>query len=209
MEMPELDRWHDEDLAPVMEAYRQAAGRVAQDVAEAIAKFGKDLYRDSILRAADDLRRLAEKFVDDPLGTTTWVLNGFPATRVEGELAATLAAVSAILANAARGLAFERAVIAALNAAKNKTKVGPKGQHQSIPDILNRGVTEIKSGLEIDDSVQLRVQAAHAKATGVPFNLVVSPTTKRVSKTIEDAVYQSGGEIQRFDPATRIFTSFP
>jgi hypothetical protein len=48
------------------------------------------------------------------------------------------------LANAARGLAFERAVIAALNAAKNKTKIHAPGLGRSIPDILNEGVTRNK-----------------------------------------------------------------
>jgi hypothetical protein len=206
MEMPE--RWHDEDLMPFIEVYRRAATDIAQDVGDATTRFGKRFYEDTILKAGRDLRQLGERFLDDPFGTTLSVLNSFPQTRTEGEFLAGFAAVFTILANAADGLKFEKAVIAALDAAKNKAKVGPKGQRQSIPDILNEGVTEIKRGLEIDNSAQLKAQAAHARTARVPFNLVVSPTTKRVSQTIKDEVYQSGGTIQRFDPATGIFTPF-
>jgi hypothetical protein len=95
-----------------------------------------------------------------------------------------------------------------LSAAKNTTKINVEGLGRSVPDILLKGVTEIKSGLEIDNSVQLRVQAAYAKSTRVPFNLVVSPTTQRVSENVKREIRQSGGTIQRFDPATGTFTPF-
>lgn len=207
-EISTLERSHDEDLAPFIEVYRKAAADVAQDLSDTFARAGKRFYEDSILKAGSDIRRLAEKFVEDPIETTLWVLNSFPQTRVRGEFLAGFAAVFAILANAARGLAFEAAVLAALKAAKNSTKIGVKGQRRSIPDILNEGVTEIKSGLEIDNSIQLKVQAAYAKITGVSFNLVVSPTTKRVSQSIRDAIFATGGTIQRFDPATGTFAPF-
>jgi hypothetical protein len=206
LEMPE--RWHDEDIMPFIEVYRRAAADVAQDLGDAATRFGKRVYEDTILRAGRELRQLAERFLDAPLETTLSVLDGLPQTRTEGEFLASFAAVFTILANATNGIKFEEAVRAALNAAKNTTKVGPKGQRQSIPDILNKGVTEIKSGLRITDSDQLRIQVAHARTTGVPFNLVVSPTTRRVSKTIRDAVSKSGGTIQRFDPETGNFTPF-
>jgi hypothetical protein len=176
-EVPELERWHDEDLAPFVEAYRRAAADMAQDLGEAITSFGKRFYEDSILRAGSDLRRLVERFADEPIKTTLSVLNGFPQTKVEGEFLAAFAAVFNILANAKRGLDFERAVLDRLKVAKNKTKISVEGLGRSVPDALDllvHGVTEIKSGLEIDNSVQLMVQAAYARIKGVPFNLVVS-----------------------------------
>jgi hypothetical protein len=71
-----------------------------------------------------------------------------------------------------------------------------------------RALPEIKSGLEINSSLQLRVQAAWARINRVPFNLVVSPTTKRVSQRIIREVVETGGTIQRFDPETGIFAPF-
>ena len=56
--------------------------------------------------------------------------------------------------------------------------------------------------------IQLRVQVAYAKATGVPFSLIVSPTTQRISKVVTKAVEETGGTIQRFDPVTGTFTPF-
>src|SRR5262249_28097312 len=151
--------------------------------------FGNRFYHDTILRASDDLARLAERFTNDPSKTVLSILNSFPQTRVEGEFLASIAAVLTILANAKRGSEFERAVVNALNAGdaatrieKNTTKISVEGLGRSIPDILLRSVKEIKSGLEIDNSLQIMVQAAHAKATGVPFSLIVSPTTRRISK---------------------------
>jgi hypothetical protein len=208
MEMSELERRHHDDLAAFIEAYGRTATDLARDVGEVLTRFGNRFYEDTILRAGSDLRRLAERLGNDPTETITSVLNSFPQTKVEGELVANLAAVFTILANVARGLAFERAVLDALNAAKNTTKISVEGLGRSVPDILLRGVTEIKSGLEIDNSLQLRIQAAYAKATGVPFSLIVGPTTQRVSNTVKGLVWGTGGTIQRFDPATGIFTPF-
>ena len=79
---------------------------------------------------------------------------------------------------------------------------------RAVQTVLNEGITEIKSGVEIDSSPQLRIQATHAQKTRVPFNLVVGPATQRVSQTVQESVYSSGGTIQRFDPATGSFTPF-
>jgi hypothetical protein len=206
MEMPE--RWHDEDLMPFVEVYRRAAADVAQDIGGAATRFGKGIYEDTILRAGRELRQLAERFLDDPLETARSVLDSFPTTKLEGESLAAFAAAMTIVANAARGLEFERAVIAALKAAKNKDKIGVSGLGRSIPDILNQGITKIKSGLEIDSSLQLRVQATRARINGLPFNLVVNQTTQRVSQSVKNLVFRTGGTIQRFDLATGIFTPF-
>jgi len=91
---------------------------------------------------------------------------------------------------------------------KNTSKIVVEGLGRSVPDILLKGITEIKSGLEINNSVQLRVQAAYAMARRVPFNLIVSTSTQRVSKEVQEAVSKTGGTIQRFDSATGAFTPF-
>jgi hypothetical protein len=205
----------EQALSRSIEDYRRATADQIEELANAIASFGNRIYQDSIVKAGDDLARLAERFADDPVKTTLSVLDSFPQTRVEGEFLASFAAVYTILANAARGGEFERAVLAALNAArqttkinKNTSKISVEGLGRSIPDVLLEGITEIKSGVEINNSVQLRVQAAYAEATRVPFNLVVSPTTERISQVVKDTVRKTGGTIQRFDPATGTFTPF-
>jgi hypothetical protein len=208
-EMTAAERRPEQELSQFIEEYRRAAADLTQELARAITRFGTRFYEDTILKAGSDLAHLAERLANEPVETTDDLLASFPQTRVEGEFLAGIAAVFATLAaNAKRGLAFEEAVRNALNAAKNTTKISVEGLGRSVPDILLKGVTEIKSGLEIDNSVQLRVQAAYAKSTGVPFNLVVSPTTQRVSENVKREIYNSGGTIQRFDPATGTFTLF-
>ncbi len=103
----------------------------------------------------------------------------------------------------------------ALNAAspttkinKNTGKISIEGLGRSVPDVLQKGIREIKSGVEVNDSPQLRVQAAYAKLFRVPFSLVVSPNTERISKVVQDAIRKTGGTIQRFDPVTGTFTPF-
>jgi hypothetical protein len=195
-------------LPSFVEAFREAATELGQSLADDVTQFGNRFYRDTILKAGSDLRRLAERFVDDAVGTTLSVLNSFPQARSEREFVAAFAAVFTILANAARGLAFERAVLDALNAAKNTKKISVEGVGRSVPDILLKGVTEIKSGLEIDNSLQLTVQAAYARAHRIPFNLVVSSTTRRVSEPVQTLVSETHGTIQRFDLETRVFSKF-
>jgi hypothetical protein len=205
----------EQELSRFIEQYQRTTTDLVEDLASAIARFGERFYHDSILKPGDDLARLAERFADDPVKTTLSVLNSFPQTRIEGEFLASFAAVFTILANSRRGLAFEKDVLDALNAArlmpnvsKNTSKIGVEGLGRSVPDILLKGITEIKSGVEINNSVQLKVQAAYAQATGVPFSLIVSPTTQRISQEVKKAVRDTGGTIQRFDSATGTFTPF-
>ena len=202
-------------LSQSIEDYRRAAAAGIGELESAVSTFGKQLYEDSFLTARDNLARLADRFSYDPVGATLSVLNSFPQTRVEGEFAASFAAAYIFLANVARGLEFERAVFEALNAAqqairinKNTTKISVEGMGRSVPDILHQGIREIKDVVEIDSSVQLRVQAAYARAFGMPFSLIVSPSTKRISDSVQQMVRDTGGTIQRFDPATGTFTPF-
>ena len=131
---------------------------------------------EALSRIPGGLARLAEELKARPADTISRVANSFPQTRVEGELlAGTTSILASILANAKQGRAFETAALQALQLAKNKRVVPVPGVGRSIPDSLIRGVTEIKSGLEIDNSLQLRVHAAHAMSQKIPFNLIVAP----------------------------------
>lgn len=202
-------------LSRALEDHRHATAAQIEELVGTIANFGSRIYEDSVLKAKDDLARLAERLRNDPGETVLSILNSFPQTRVEGKFVGGLAAVLTILANAKRGLEFEKAVLHALNAAsettkinKNTSKIAVEGLGRSVPDVLQRGIREIKSGVEIDNSLQLKVQAAYAQLFRIPFSLIVSPTTQRISQSVRDAVLKTGGTIQRFDPATGTFTPF-
>ena len=206
----------EQALSRSLEDYRRATADQIDQLVSTIATYGGRIYEDSILKARDDLARLAERLRNDPTETALSILNSFPQTRIRGKSVGGLAALLTILANAKRGLEFERAAIDALNAAsqaikinKNTSKIGVDGlARRSVPDVLHRGITEIKSGVEINNSPQLVVQVAYCKAFRKPYNLIVSPTTKRISQKIEEAVRETGGTIQRFDPSTGVFSPF-
>ncbi|SPF44946.1 hypothetical protein SBDP1_520001 [Syntrophobacter sp. SbD1] len=110
---------------------------------------------------------------------------------------------SLILQNAARGLEFESSVIDAIpGATKNTTSVTVPGLGTSIPDLMGDGITEIKSGINLSFTRQLQIQAGASEG---PFNLIVSPSTQNISGPLEQAVTQSGGAIQVFNPVTGAF----
>lgn len=92
----ELERQPEQELSRLVEEYRRIATDLSDQLASGIARFGDRFYRDTILKAKDDLTRLAERFASDPGKTTLGVLNSFPQTRVEGELFASIAAVLTI-----------------------------------------------------------------------------------------------------------------
>lgn len=209
------ERLNKQELAQALEKHRRAAAEEVDALVRSIATFGNRIYEDSILKARDDLARLADRLRNDPVETAESIFNSFPATRVGGKAVGGLAAVLTILANARRGLEFEKAVLQALNGlesaarfTKNTQKIGIDGLGRSIPDVLNRGIREIKSGVEINNTIQLRVQTAYAQLFGIPFSLIVSPSTKRISQDVVRAVSNTGGTIQRFDPVTGAFTPY-
>jgi hypothetical protein len=207
-DMAAAERQPEQELSQYIEECRRAAADLTQELEHAVTRFGKRFYQDFILKAGSDLAQLAERFANDPGETAASLVDSFPQARVEGEFFAGFAAVFTILANAVRGGEFELDVLKALNAAKNSIKIEVEGVGRSIPDILKKGITEIKSGVEIDSSTQLRTQSAWAKEHRVPFNLVVGPATRRVSESVKKLVSDTGGTIQRFDPATGSFTPF-
>ena len=202
MDMAAVERHPEQELSKLIEECQRAAADLTQELARAAARFGTRFYEDTILKIGSDMALLAERFVDDPGETADGLLASFPQTRVEGEILAGFAAVFTILANAVRGGEFERAVLKALEAKKNTTKITVEGMGRSVPDILNNGITEIKSGVEIDSSPQLRTQSAYARNKREPYNIMVGPATRRVSKSVQDLVSRTGGIVRRFDPAT-------
>jgi hypothetical protein len=201
-EMTAAERQPDQELSRFIEECRRAAADLTQELARVATRFGTRVYEDTILKIGSDLALIAERFAHDPGETADSLLASFPQTRVEGEFFAGFAAVFTILANAVRGGEFERAVIKALGAEKNKTKITVEGVGRSIPDILDKGITEIKSGMEIDSSPQLRTQSAYARNIREPYNIMVGPATRRVSKSVQGLVSRTGGTVRRFDPAT-------
>jgi RHS repeat-associated protein len=172
--------------------------------------FSSNFYMQSIQKPARDISQFGSDFVNDPLATTSRLLNTFPQTKVEGELVGSVAAGVTILQNAARGSAFETAGIAALNdAIKNTTRIEVPGiARGSIPDVLGSSITEFKNAIEVNYTLQMKIQVAYANLTGQPLNLIVSPTTQRISASLQEAIAGTGGTIQRFDPATKTFSPF-
>lgn len=88
-----------------------------------------------------------------------------------------------ILENAAKGNAFEKAVLDSNGMTKNNEKFEtPHGN--TIPDSMTGGVNEVKGGAYVTDSAQLRAQRDVAAERGVPHNVYVKEDA-RVSSTVQ------------------------
>lgn len=142
------------------------------------------------------------------------VLDAFgEARRLGGAAEAT--AAERLAANAAKGRAFERAgidgILRHVGLGKNTTAVTRNGV-TTIPDSAGRpvGLVEFKDVANLSSSPQLRAQLAEALATGQPYNLVVSPGNKTISKPLLDQIREVnqavGGGVYRYDPVTDILT---
>jgi RHS repeat-associated protein len=68
-------------------------GNTLGRIGAAASALASAFYRDSVLKAADDLSRFFEQLQDAPLDTTARLLNTFPQTRLEGEVATLAAAI--------------------------------------------------------------------------------------------------------------------
>jgi RHS repeat-associated protein len=113
---------------------------------------------------------------------------------------------SRIAENAAKGRAFEKAVIRTLDTVKNTKGVVVDGLGRSIPDIIGKSFTEIKNVKDLSFTRQLRIQALAAKDAEKSFNLVVSSGTTRISAELVEAVKASGGSIFVFDETAGTLT---
>ena len=86
-----------------------------------------------------------------------------------------------------------------MDATRNTTLISVPGiARRSIPDVLlGTGITEFKNAIEVNYTVQMRIQATYASLTGQPLNLVVSPVTQRVSAPLQQAIAATGGTALR------------
>ena len=112
-----------------------------------------DAVKDFFKHQRDLLSNDIDKIASDPVGRATSFLNTFPGTSLEGKISAGLgAAASGLIArNALQGATFEGQVLAAIGAAKNRDLINVPGMtRSSIPDAIGIGITEIKSGLEVN-----------------------------------------------------------
>src|SRR5262249_33159147 len=74
------------------------------------------------------------------------------------------------------------------------------------------GIVEVKDREDLTNKTdkygkkQLEVFAAEAKKRGVPFNVIISPDTDSISKSVVRLVQDSGGVALEFNPKTKTFT---
>jgi filamentous hemagglutinin len=132
--------------------------------------------------------------------------------------AAAFRAVPQVTFNQIAGSQFERQVLDALGfvGATKNTVVTPSllsdgSVINTIIDSTGRnvgGFLEIKNVQDLSLTRQLDGIIGNARAGKAPFNLVVSPTTKTVSRNLRDAVKETGGGIFIFDPATGLIKPF-
>jgi hypothetical protein len=99
---------------------------------------------------------------------------------------------------AARGRAFEQAVIEMIGAVKNTSNIGG-----AIPDVYAPGqfMLEIKDVQYLYRTTQVATYIADAQAEGTPLYIMVSPSTQ-VAGTVAAGVAETGGEIAVADVAT-------
>lgn len=123
-----------------------------------------------------------------------------------------------IILNRQNGIEFERQVVSAFDdvgGVKNTKLVTVELDNgvkvTTIPDMWEKtvgGLLEIKNVLNLSMSNQLRAQVKVALDTGQPLNIVVSPRTNGISAEVMRQVESTGGEIYRYNPATRELTRF-
>lgn len=70
------------------------------------------------------------------------------------------------------------------------------------------GMLEVKNFKNLSMSDQLRAQILHAKATGQPLNLVVSPRATNISKNHQQEILGTGGGIYRYNPGIGDLTKY-
>ena len=116
--------------------------------------------------------------------------------------------------NALRGNEFQRSVNAALGVERrNITRVSGfarSGQRMNVePDLFGGrfGVTEIRDRLHVSFTKQMQVEADVARRMGVSYNLIVSPRTKTIARSLQQETASTGGVILQFNPLNSTFSS--
>jgi hypothetical protein len=121
-------------------------------------------------------------------------------------------AIPQVTINRANGLAFEDAALSARGIASNSQAVAGRtlsgALRNTIPDSLDGGVFEVKSGAYQALTPQMQAQIDYAATTGQQYNLTVNIGTK-VSAPLEKTIGNAGGVISRFDPASGSFHRYP
>jgi hypothetical protein len=64
-------------------------------------------------------------------------------------------------------------------------------------------IIEIKNAINLSYTTQLQIQVQGAQGS---VSLIVSPVTQYISGPLENAIAETGGTIQVFNPATGAFT---
>lgn len=75
----------------------------------------------------------------------------------------------------------------------------------TIPDLFGRasgGIGEVKNVLQQSLTTQIKAQLKAAEDADIPYNLIVSPRTRRVTNEIIERAEASGGGVFVFDAAT-------
>jgi RHS repeat-associated protein len=127
-----------------------------------------------------------------------------------------LRAPAQVVINRVTGKGFEDVVLRAIGRRLNTNPItgsyrgcgGQAVQGQSIPDILEGEVWDIKGVMRQSFDKQMQIQYSYARSNGTSFNLIVGPQS-RVSAPLVRAVNRTGGRILRFDPKTGSFSKYP
>jgi len=109
----------------------------------------------------------------------------------------------------ARGIQFQNDALGAMGIPENKQRMTVQladGTSATvIPDgFPNTTIVEIKDVKNISNSTQFRAYAA----SGNEIQLIVSPNTKTISEPVQTLIFNSGGSIRVFDPATGTFNTW-
>ena len=113
--------------------------------------------------------------------------------------------------NRRNGQSFQQAVHEHLRIQENHTiytvNVPGKGLLSTKPDlpISMAGVTDIKNVRKISFTSQLQAQSALAKQQGTSFNLIISPQTETISKSLYKEIITSKGtgKVFEYNPTTQ------
>jgi hypothetical protein len=113
--------------------------------------------------------------------------------------AATINFAAASAAAAQRGRAFQSSFNSLFNLEENTTKLFTNVGN-TVPDLYVEDVAlaELKSGAYVYNTAQIEAQIAAATSEGVPYYLIVPPTTE-VAGTTSAAVAGTGGQVIIYD----------
>lgn len=102
-----------------------------------------------------------------------------------------------LAANYTRGVAYESDALQAFGLVKDTEFVFNAAGKSAIPDSITAAAYwEVKSGVYVYNSTQLRIMVEAAQMNGLPLNLILPPLS-RVSQQAQNAIRNIGGQIFR------------